>query len=551
MATKDSGKDRGGRRRAGRGGAARRGLGDWLFALPVYPLTLRGRAPRALRLVPPDPWSGDPEKGSRILGGRFPFAGQSLAVSGFDALPAGLSAAARDHLHGFAWLRDLRAVGSDRAPRHARALVEGWLERNERWRAEAWAPHVLAGRLVAWLGHFRFLTADAEAAFAARLLASLAAQTRHLRRTVRRRAPNARSLGALKGLCYASLCLPGFERHFEAAMRGLEREISRQVWPDGGHIERCPATQAQVLGDCLDLRALLLAADQDVPDWLQGAIDRMPPLLRALRHGDGGLALFNGGGEGERERLDALFAQAKARGKPLSSAPHTGFHRLSAGRAVVIVDAGPPPPPGADRAAHAGTLSFEFSVGRERLIVNCGTHPAGEADWTDALRATAAHSTLVVDDVNSADLLPGGGLGRRPLDVGAGRREFDGNLLIEATHDGYLKPFGLTHRRAVFLAADGEDLRGEDELNGAGGKTFAVRFHLHPRIQASPLAEGAGVLLRTAAGHGWRFRAEGGAIALEDSVYLGDGTPRRSRQIVVSGRLAGGGATVKWRLRRA
>lgn len=541
----------GGSRRARWIGAPGRGVAEWLFSLPLYPLTLRGRTPRALRLVPPDLWTGNREKGARILDGRFPFAGKNLAVAGFEALPPGLSASALEFLHGFAWLRDLRAFGSERAPSRARALVDGWLAHYGHWRADAWAPHVLADRLIACLCHFRFLTADADAAFTARLLGSMAAQTRHLRRVVSRRAPNARSLRAVKGLCYAALSLPGFERHFDTAMRALEHEIARQVWPDGGHIERCPAVQADVLGDCLDLRALLLAGDQDIPDWLQGAIDRMPPLLRALRHGDGGLALFNGGTEGERERLDALFAQARARGKPLSSAPHTGFHRLAAGRSIVIVDAGPPPPPGADRLAHAGTLSFEFSVGRQRIVVNCGAHPEPEGPWLNALRATAAHSTLVVDDVNSADLLDGGGLGRRPLDVSTGRREFDGSLLIEASHDGFRKPFGLVHRRAIFLAADGEDVRGEDELTGPGGRTFAIRFHLHPRIQASLLAEGAGVLLRTATGNGWKFRAEGGGVSLEDSVYLGDGSPRRTRQILVSGRLDGEGAVVKWRLHRA
>ncbi|MDX9859689.1 MAG: heparinase II/III family protein [Rhodospirillales bacterium] len=539
-----------GLRRARRIGAPRRGVAERLFALPVYDLTLRGRAPKALRLVPPDLWSGSREKGTRILDGRFLFAGKTLAVSGFDALPPELSASALNFLHGFVWLRDLRAVGSKSASRRAHALMNGWITHCGRWRADAWAPHVLADRLIASLCHFPFLTGEADAAFTARLLGSMAAQTRHLRRVVARRAPNARSLRAVKGLCYAALTLPGFERHFETAMRALEQEIGRQVWPDGGHIERCPAVQADVLGDCLDLRALLLAGDQDIPDWLQGAIDRMPPLLRALRHGDGGLALFNGGAEGERECLDALFAQAGARGKPLSSAPHTGFHRLAAGRSVVIIDAGPPPPSGADRLAHAGTLGFEFSVGRDRIVVNCGAHPEPDGRWLNALRATAAHSTLVVDDVNSADLLDGGGLGRKPIDVTAGRREFDGSLLIEARHDGYRKPFGLVHRRAIFLAADGADVRGEDELTGRGGRTFAIRFHLHPRVQASLLAEGAGVLLRTATGNGWKFRAEGGGVSLEDSVYLGDGSPRRAQQILVSGRLDGEGAVVKWRLHR-
>lgn len=531
-------------------GDRRRNVWDWIYSLPFYPWTLRGPTPRAIRLVPPDPWVGNPEIGRQIVDGQFPFAGRHIEVFGFDNLPADLSRPAREFLHGFTWLRDLRACGSDRAAPQARTLVDGWLTRYNRWQIDSWPAHVLADRLMAWLRHFEFLTAGTDDAFTRRLLSSMATQVRHLRRTLSHRVPDARRLHALKALCYGGLCLPGFEGYFDTGLTLLEQEIARQVWPDGGHIERCPETQARVLGDCLDLRATLLAADQDVPDWLQGAIDRMPPLLRALRHGDGGLALFNGGGEGDRTRLDALFAQAKARGRPLSSAPHTGFHRLAAGRSVIIVDAGPPPPPGADRTAHAGTLSFEFSVGRERIIVNCGTHVDADPQWMWALRATAAHSTLVVDDANSADLVAGGGLKRRPVDVNVSRREFDGNLLIEASHDGYSKPFGLVHRRSLFLAAVGDDVRGEDEVAGSGGKAFAIRFHLHPRVQASLLAEGTGVLLKTAAGTGWRFRAEGGTLALEESVYLGTEAPRRTQQIVLSGRLDGQGITVKWRLSR-
>lgn len=550
MAAKDSQKAGSGSRRGTPAGGAGGRFREWIYGLPVYPLTLRGRTPKTVRLTPPDARTGIPENGRHIVEGRFPFAGRHLEVGGFDSLPADLSGPARGFLHGFTWLRDVRAAGGEDAASRAQALVDGWLARYGRWQVDAWQVSVLADRLIAWLRHFDFVTAGADEAFTLRLRSALAVHMRHLRRLVAQRLADARHLHALVALCHGGLFLPGFEGHLETALELLEQEIARQVWPDGGHIERCPATQAEVLGDCLDLRAALLAADQDVPDWLQGAIDRMPPLLRALRHGDGGLALFNGGDEGPRDVLDALFARAKARGKPLSSAPHTGFHRLAAGRSIVIVDAGPPPPPGSDRTAHAGTLSFEFSVGRERIVVNCGTHPEADPQWTWALRSTAAHSTLVVDDVNSADLIAGGGLKRRPVDVNASRREFDGNLLIEASHDGYRKPFGLTHRRSIFLAADGEDLRGEDEISGPGGKAFAIRFHLHPRVQASLLPEGGGVLLKTAGGAGWRFRAEGGTLALEESIYLGTATPRRGQQIVLAGRLGGSGITAKWRFHK-
>ena len=80
-------------------------------------------------------------------------------------------------------------------------------------------------------------------------------------------------------------------------------------------------------------------------------------------------------------------------------------------------------------------------------------------------------------------------------------------------------------------------------------RTFAVRFHLHPAVQATSLQDG-GVLLRLPSGAGWRFAARGGDIRIDDSIYFGGPTPRRTRQVVVEGHAAVDGASVKWAFRR-
>src|SRR3546814_8791561 len=98
----------------------------------------------------------------------------------------------------------------------------------------------------------------------------------------------------------------------------------------------------------------------------------MSARLRLLHHGDGGRALFNGSNEGWDLQIGRVLQRASIVKGPLQSAPSSGFQRLQSGRTLVLVDCGRPPPPGYDRLAHAGTLSFEMSVGRERLIVNCG-----------------------------------------------------------------------------------------------------------------------------------------------------------------------------------
>ena len=174
---------------------------------------------------------------------------------------------------------------------------------------------------------------------------------------------------------------------------------------------RRPLTQLTVLRDLIDIRAALHAGGVETPVDLQTTIEQMAPMLRMFRHGDGGLALFNGAQEGEGWQVETVLQRAGGRPRALSLAPQSGFQRLQAGRTVVLIDAGRPPPPTLAREAHAGTLSFELSIGRQRLIVNCGTHPAGHR-WSRAYRASAAHSTLVVNDTNSSKISADGALSR-------------------------------------------------------------------------------------------------------------------------------------------
>jgi uncharacterized heparinase superfamily protein len=187
---------------------------------------------------------------------------------------------------------------------------------------------------------------------------------------------------------------------------------------------------------------------------------------------------------------------------------------------------------------------MELSIGRDRMIVNCGAFPAGPPEWRDAARATAAHSTLIIADHNSSELRQDG-LGRRPTDVKAQRQEANGAHWLEAHHDGWMKPFGAVHRRRLYVSESGEDIRGEDVVEAAQPQPFSLRFHLHPDVQASLQHDGEAVLLRLRSGGGWRLRADHARLALEESIYLGGAEPRRTEQVVLHG-LADGPQHVKW-----
>ncbi len=521
----------------------RRWLRDARRAFARLPSLRMTRVPDAPALPVRDPWPGDPVRGARLLKGELEIGGgvRSLRPGcwGEPSSSPVLGAMA----HGFTWLRDLRALGTDAARLRARALVAEWIG-SPPGDALAHRPDVAGARITAWLGHYDFFAATADDAFRQRLMARLVSDARSLSAALPAEELDARGLTALKGLIAAAVALPEHAGFLTRAQRFLPQEIARQILADGCHAERSPAAQLMALQDLTEIRALLQAAQAAPPTALTSAIERMAPALRVMRHGDGGLALFNGSKEESSVLVDTVLTQAGRSGRGPSALPDGGFQRLQAGRSVLIVDCGAPPPPGIDRYAHAGTLSMELSIGRDRMIVNCGAFPAGNPEWRDATRATAAHSTLVIADVNSSELKPEG-LGRRPVTVEAQRQEANGAHWLEASHDGWKKLFGAVHRRRLYLAESGEDVRGEDAVEAPTPQPFTLRFHLHPDVNANLQQDGEAVLLRLRSGGGWRLRADGARMSLEESIYLGGAEPRRSEQVVLTG-YADGPQQVKW-----
>ena len=504
-------------------------------------------APDAPAIILRDPWPGDPSRGARLVKGELEFLGAVRPLpAGAFAIHTG-SPIARAHALGFSWVRDLRALGTDAARLSARSKISDFLD-TQNPDPLAQRPDVAGARITAWLGHYDFFAASADDDFRQRLMNRLVVDARLLAAALPAEQRDGRALTALKGLIAAAAAMPAHAAYLPRAQKFLAQEIERQVLPDGCHVERSPAAHLAALQDFTEIRALLQAASADAPASLAPAIERMAMALRALRHGDGGLALFNGSKEDLATLIDLVLSQAGRPGRAQGSIALNGLHRITAGKSLLLVDAGPPAAPGLDRFAHAGTLSFEFSSGKERLIVNCGAAQAAAPEWRDALRATAAHATLTIADVSSSELRETG-LGRRPEKVEAERHEANGAHWLECSHDGWRKLFGAVHKRRLYLSESGEDLRGEDLIEAEQPQPFTIRFHLHPSVTASPQQDNGAVLLRLPSGQGWRLRAEGAAISVQESVYFGLPEPRRAEQIVLSGH-PDGPQQVKWAITR-
>ena len=524
-----------------------------LYRSRLYGTTLGKRSSGDLAAVPTEMWPADPHPAQAFLAGEFRFG--SDVVNNPKPLdnPLGASEAWRREMASFAWLESLRALGGAQARQFARHVVLAWFSDTAKYDSLTWSSDLIAARLRRCLLNSAFLETNTDALFRAHLLRPLNRQAEHLSRALPDGLNGAELLKASIALMLAGTLLPNGGKWLRKGSIILDRELGAQILSDGGHVERSPAIMLDLLRHLLDLHQVLALTGHSLPDQLISTIGNLASALKLLTHPDGGLALFNDSTEDEPDAVTLTLMRADAAGgveaRDLVQLPHTGFQRMTAGKSVLISDTGAPPPHGLDGHAHAGTLSFEFSHGAERMIVNCGAHPTA-VEW-QVLRATAAHSTLVVDDTNSSMLLPFGGLALTPRSVTVRREATEAGQWLDARHNGYEEPFGLVHRRRLFLSADGLELIGEETLSGRGGKSFALRFHLHPGVQVSMSQSSQSALLKLAQGGGWRLRVQGGDLSLADSIYLGQsGAVRRTQQLVVLGPIEDDTTQVKWALQK-
>ncbi|MEO9516173.1 MAG: heparinase II/III family protein [Paracoccaceae bacterium] len=537
----------------------------------------RGSTVTAFQTAPEPKTIGSFARGRQLLAGNYLFAGH--LVQGPNSMLWDIDVLDSkwvEETQGFAWLDDLAAVGDFNTRKLGQSWVWGWIDRYGRGTGPGWTPDLTGRRLIRLINHASFLLHGRSEEHSDLFYRSLGHQTVFLSKRWHATAPGLRRFEALVGLIYAALTLEGMESRVEPAITALVKECDTQVGGQGGLPTRNPEELLNVFTLLTLGVAVLSDAGRTIPDSLLTAIERIAPTLRTLRHSDGGLARFHGGGRGLEGWLDNALAASGVKTRQPDGLS-MGYARLSAGRTSVIVDAAKPPSGKSSPNGHASTLAFELTSGRRSLIVNCGSGVRFGPDWRRAGRATPSHSVLCLDGFSSSRLGSSDKdsihefLIEAPEQVPIEVDQAPDGLRFQGGHDGYAKTHGLTQARALELTFDGRSLVGEDSLlaiedvqkrrfkaamndRNSTSIPFDIRFHLHPEVEAAVDLDGTVITMALKSGEVWVFRHDGTQrLSLEPSVFLEQRRlkPRASQQIVLSGHATQFATQVRWSLSKA
>jgi len=528
--------------------------------------------PRLLATVS-NPLPGSRVAGTALRAGHFLVHGAKTPIAQIDfAGAARMTPPLERVVHSFAWLADLEACAPrEQAAPIAERILGAWLNANPKppsrpGKGPGWTVANTGSRMLSWLIHAPLILSGIDRKLRSRALAAIAETARWLDRNVHRAEDRLAEVAGWCGIVAAGLLLPDGRPRRLYAEAGLIRALGDLVGDDGGVLSRSPMAQMEAIALLAKLHACYRATRREPPEALGTMQALLVPPLLALTHGDGSLGSWQGAWAIDAAEIAALIEASGVRTRPLRDVRQWGYQRVVAQKSVLMFDAAPPPMARHARSGCASTLAFELSHGGQRVVVNCGGSACAgglvPVRLEQGLRATAAHSTLVLDDANSTAVLINGRIGSGVSEVDVDRRTLegernDGATRLEASHNGYAARYGLIHRRILIMRDDGTELRGEDLLVPTGRKAkrgkvaFAIRFHLGPDIELGLSEDGQGVGLALPDGSYWQFRAGAGEITVEDSIWVdGQGRPMPVQQLVIQGLVSRGGGNFAWLLKK-
>lgn len=396
-------------------------------------------------------------------------------------------------LYNLHYFDDLNAKDSQARKAWHIELIHQWMKDNPPPKGNGWEPYTLSLRIVNWI---KWSLSGHE--FSANMLNSLATQVRFLNKRLEYHLLGNHLLANAKALIFAGLFFAGPEANgwLKKGIKILSKQLKEQILPDGGHFERSTMYHAIILEDILDLINLSQTYNFTIPYPLYDTAQKMLAWLECMTHPDGEIVLFNDAAFNIAPRFSELLTYAENLKITLTKTDSnksilldsTGYAHLTKNNAHVYIDAAPLGPDYLSAHGHADTLSFEFSLGIQRIIVDSGTSLYEISDNRSQQRSTHAHNTVIIDDQNSSETWSSFRVARRANVNNIQLKETSEKIIFSACHDGYKRLIGKpVHKRTWELK--NSELIIHDEVLGAGIHNLEIALHLHPNLKVRQIID--------------------------------------------------------------
>ncbi|MEZ9421682.1 heparinase II/III family protein [Vibrio breoganii] len=404
------------------------------------------------------------------------------------------------------------------------SLIKTWIEQNPPMFGNGWEPYTISLRTVNWIKWFLSGNEPKQD-----WLLSLSLQVQALEQQLEYHLLGNHLFANAKGLVFAGCFFQGevSDAWLKLGLSILEKEIPEQILSDGGNFELTPMYHNIILADMLDLYQLSVIYPDSIPmetqEFWHECIAKMFGWADLMEHPDGDVSFFNDSAIGIAPKLKSLKKYASVlnvevpvvKNNRVTVLEDSGYVVAKVNNKKLIIDVAKVGPDYIPGHAHADTLSFELSIGKQRVLVNSGTSVYGLGEERLRQRKTETHNTVVVDDEDSSEVWSGFRVARRAYPSSPIVGDDGQCVSVECSHNGYMRLSGkVTHSRRWELSE--KCLTISDSLAGSF-RTAQAHYHFHPNIDI--VNEGDDIVLQLPDQARFKIHIQGGSATMVNSTW--------------------------------
>ena len=455
-------------------------------------------------------------------------------------------------LHSFFWLFTLDLKSSKKVTQF---ILENWIDKNSNYNFLNWEIDILSKRVISWISNSQLTYEDSSDIYKDKFNFLIKKQTNHLINEINRSDfYDDKMIGCtaiiLAGLSYKDT---NFIKYgFELLNKIINYSLDDDFFPKSRSFRQL----VFYLKYLVLIRELCKDSHNEIPEYLNEAIFYLGQGYKFYWQDTKQTYLFNGSHEITNIAFDDYLKNHGYKFS-LEGKEFGGYVLFKDKKSSLIMDVGKPPEKKFSDTYQSGPLSFELIYNNKKVICNSGYFQNPKHQLNDISRSTASQSTLIIDNT-SVTRLTRNNSGKKII-----KNIFkitDKNIyykknswMVTASHDGYLKEYGLIHKRSIEFDPINFLLIGADTLikkKNYKSVNFEIRFHLYPNTKVSKTLDQNSALINLG-DTGWKFTCGKYLIDIESGLFFGKKNSYiENNNIFISGKTDHNEQVINWRLEK-
>ena len=453
------------------------------------------------------------------------------------------------NIHSFDFLNFSKKLGGKIGINLSKEAIFGWNRLNKNKLEYPWSEDLSSKRLINLIYNYEYIKSSSKLSDKKRLDLIIFC---HLNRIVFDF--NFKKIHAITSYDLLGFILSGLilNRVNEKQINYIKFIVQRQIDKLGIHKSYNILEHSKCLNNLIEIKNILLFFKVNDSNTLDDVILKMTSALYQYFHHDGTIPLFNGSNNIYTNLIhDSINKEIYLKNRNFSHVTN-GLAFYSDKNKKIYFDVVQPNKEIISSNLSAGTLSFELSGFREKIITNCGASESFGKN-PEYLRYSAAHSTVILQNTNISEIKEGNPHIKFPQSVVFRKETNNETEIYEGSHNGYLKKFNKIIKRKIIIYKNQNKLDGEDTFisykNIKNNVIFHIRFHLAEGMSYNFTNNKKNIILKTKLNNIWLFKSESELI-VEDSIIVDNNSTKPTKQIVIKGIVSEKKITKKWSIEK-